>query len=345
MTHTTDTSALAPAAASLRAVKCGVVPLSLICLVLAIFASLLCGVTWYSPWELVANSEARAIVWNLRVPRTVCAVLVGTGLATVGTTYQSIFRNYLASPFTLGVSSGAALLASSAVICGLTTSRYGIDVGIYALAGAFLSIIVITSVHRKQRARDSNALLLVGIVFSFFCSSLMTLVQYLADYSQLFQVTRWMMGGIPSAGWSDLGIGAVCVGVAFSWAIRHARGLDLLLFGDDVASVKGIDVSHLTTSTFVLTSFVVGWVVAQCGVIGFVGIIVPAVARILVGVSHARVLPLAAVFGAFLVLTCDVLGRLVLAPFEVPAGVFTAVLGGPAFIVLLLFPPRRRVAG
>jgi iron complex transport system permease protein len=264
------------------------------------------------------------------------------GLALVGATYQSIFKNYLASPFTLGVSSGAALAASAAVIFGLTSSRHGLDVGLCALMGAFVSIIVIVAIHRRQRFRDANSLLLVGIVFSFFCSSLMTLLQYLADYSQLFQVTRWMMGGIPSVGWGDLAIGAVCIAATLAWALRNSRGLDLLLFGDDLARVKGVDVSYLTNTTFVFTSFVVGWVVAQCGIIGFVGIIVPAAVRMVVGVSHAKVLPLSALFGAILVVVCDILGRIVIAPFEVPAGVFTAILGGPAFVLLLLRPPRKR---
>lgn len=342
MTQATNPSQLGASNGSHRLEAGRLLLLASTFLVGAMLVSLLVGVNWYLPQQLISDPEARSIVWNLRVPRTMCAALVGSGLALVGATYQSIFKNYLASPFTLGVSSGAALAASAAVILGLTASRYGIDVGMYALAGAFISILVIVMVHRRQRVRDSNSLLLVGIVFSFFCSSLMTLLQYVADYSQLFQVTRWMMGGIPSVEWSDLAIGAMCVGVTLAWALRNARGLDLLLFGDDVARVKGVSVTYLINTGFVFTSFVVGWVVAQCGVIGFVGIIVPAATRMLVGVPHTKVLPLAAVGGALLVVMCDILGRIVIAPFEVPAGVFTAVLGGPAFVFLLLSPPRRR---
>jgi iron complex transport system permease protein len=316
--------------------------LATICLLVAILISLLCGVNWYSLRDIISDPEVGEIVWNLRVPRTVCAVLVGAGLAVVGATYQSIFKNYLASPFTLGVSSGAALAASTALILGLTSSRYGLDVGLYALIGAFASIVIIVAIHRRQRFRDSSSLLLVGIVFSFFCSSLMMLLQYIADYSQLFQVTRWMMGGIPSVEWRDLAVGAICVGVTCAWSMRHSRGLDLLLFGDDVATVKGVDAAYVANTTFVLTSFVVGWVVAQCGIIGFVGIIVPAAARMLVGIPHAKALPLAAILGAVLVVLCDVLGRIIIAPFEVPAGVFTAVLGAPAFVLLVILPPRKR---
>lgn len=311
-------------------------------LILACVGSLLCGVTNYSPTDLIRDSEARAIVLNLRLPRVLCAVLVGSGLAVVGASYQSIFRNYLASPFTLGVSSGAALCASLALVTGLSSSRYGLDVGLWALVGALLSIALIVLVHRRARIRDSNSLLLVGVVFSFFCSSVMTLIQYVADYAKLFQVTRWLMGGIPTAGWSDILIGFACVGVTTVWLIRNARGLDLLLFGDDLAAVKGVDVARLVNTTFVFSSFVVGWVVAQCGVIGFVGIVVPAVSRLFVGAVHRAVLPMSFVCGALLVVVCDLLGRVVIAPFEVPAGVFTAVLGGPIFTLLVLYPPRVR---
>jgi iron complex transport system permease protein len=312
----------------------------LLCLCAAVVVSLLGGVSWYTPALAFFDPQASSIVVQLRLPRTVCAVIVGAGLAAVGTAYQAIFRNYLASPFTLGVSAGAALAASAAVVFGLTAGRYGVDVGVCALLGAITSLGIILSIHRQRRFKESDSLLLVGIVFSFFCSSLMTLVQYIADYSQLFQVTRWMMGGIPSPPWSELVVGSVCVGVTLVWMFRNSRGLDLLLFGDDLAAVKGIDVVRLTTTTFVFSSFVVGWVVAQCGVVGFVGIIVPAIARMLVGRLHSKVIPVAAIYGAILMVLCDFLGRILVAPFEVPAGVFTAVLGGPIFVCLLLAKPR-----
>jgi iron complex transport system permease protein len=314
--------------------------IALLALATVVVASLLCGVTSFTPWEAVSNDETRALILQLRLPRTLCAVVVGGGLAIVGAIYQSIFRNYLASPFTLGVSSGAALAASSALVLGFGSAWGGLDIGVYALLGALGSIGSILAVYRLNARNDSNTLLLIGIVFSFFCSSLLTLLQYVADFSQLFQVTRWMMGGIPLVSWDDLVLGTMCVLVVLVWALRNARGLDLMLFGDDLASVKGIDARRLTTATFVLTSFVVGWVVAQCGVIGFVGIIVPALSRLLVGVSHSRVLPISAVLGALLVVLCDLAGRMLIAPFEIPAGVFTAVLGGPAFVVLLCRPSR-----
>ncbi len=311
----------------------------LLCIALA--TSVLVGLTTYTLTDLLEDNEARRIVFQLRVPRVLCSVLVGGGLAVVGVAYQALFRNHLASPFTLGVSSGAALCSSAALVLGLTSSRFGMDIGIYALFGALLSIAFILIVAARVHRGHSHSLLLVGIVFSFFCSSAMTLIQYLADYSELFQVTRWLMGGIPSVGWGDLFVGAVCAGVITAWLFSHTRQLDLMLFGDDLATVKGVDPVRFGRATFVLSSFLVGWIVAQCGVIGFVGIVVPAIARVMVGVSHARVLPISLLLGASLVVLCDLLGRLVIAPFEIPAGVFTSVIGGPVFVLLLLTETRR----
>ena len=315
----------------------------LACVLLAVICavSLLCGITTYSPKTVYADREARSIVLNLRLPRTIFAMLVGAGLSMVGACYQALFRNYLASPFTLGVSSGAALAASSAIVFGFTSSSIGLDISVCAIIGALASIALITSMSMRQRYNHGSTLLLTGIVYSFFCSSLLTLIQYLCDYAQLFRVTRWMMGGIPAVAWGDLALGAVCVGVTFAWLMRNSRGLDLMLFGDDIASVKGIDVRRLTRASFVLTSFVVGWVVAQCGVIGFVGIIVPAVCRMVIGIRHKFLIPLSCVVGGILVVACDVVGRVAISPFEIPAGVFTSVIGGPTFVVIMLVQGRK----
>jgi iron complex transport system permease protein len=209
------------------------------------------------------------------------------------------------------------------------------------MLGALVSISLILLISRRMGAAAGDSLLLVGIVFSFFCSSILTMLQYVSDYSQLFRVTRWMMGGIPAVRLSDLGIGAMLVLMLLAWLARMYRDFDLMLFGDDVATVKGASVRRLYYITFILSSLVVGWIVSQCGVIGFVGIVVPAVARLLVGLRHKYVVPLSFVLGALLVVLCDLLGRIVRPPFEVPAGVFTAILGGPIFIGLAITTYRR----
>ncbi len=297
--------------------------------------SLMSGPAVFGFQEFLFDESAQKILLYVRIPRMLCAFLVGFGLAVVGGIYQSLFKNYLASPFTLGVSSGAALTASIAIMSGLAAGG-GALVGVWALVGAMISVCCILLIHRIHVRRDSFTLLLVGVVFSFFCSSLMVLVQYVANYAELFQVTRWLMGSIGSPPWDVLLLGFFVVALTFVWGFRNARVLDLFLFGDDMATVKGVDVHRQTRIVFVISSMVVGWIVSQCGVIGFVGIVVPAIARLLVGLPHRRVLPAAGLLGAILVLVCDALGRVVIAPFEIPAGVFTSVIGGPMFIWLVI---------
>jgi len=300
-------------------------------------AGIVWGVTPLSFERILADPEAQMIVLELRLPRVLFALLVGGALAMVGASYQTLFRNPLASPFTLGVSSGAALGASLALV----TGSNAITVSASAISGALVSILFILTVSRRLGESAGDALLLVGIVFSLFCSSILTMLQYVSDYSQLFRVTRWMMGGVPAVGWGDIALGAALVAVFFIWIQRKHREFDLMLFGDEIAAVRGTQVQSLYYTTFVLSSLVVGWIVSQCGVIGFVGIVVPAIARHIVGLRHRVLVPLSFLLGAILVVACDLLGRLVRPPFEVPAGVFTAIIGGPVFILVAITSLRR----
>jgi iron complex transport system permease protein len=286
---------------------------------------------------LLTSPDARLVIFELRLPRVLFAVLVGGALASVGAVYQTLFRNPLASPFTLGVSSGAALGASLSLMA--TSSPFGVASS--AMLGALTSIMLIMTISRRLGEGAGDSLLLVGVVFSFLCSSILTMLQYISDYSQLFRVTRWMMGGIPAVSATDLAVGALLVGAFLVYVLTRHRDLDLVLFGDEVASTKGVAVSRLYYTTFILSSLIVGWVVAQCGVIGFVGIVIPACARLLIGLRHKVVIPLSFLLGSILVVICDLLGRIVRPPFEGPAGVFTAIVGGPVFIFLVVVGYRR----
>jgi len=295
--------------------------------------ALLTGVTTYSVKDIVTDQQAYRIVTELRAPRVVFAILVGGSLSVIGAAYQALFRNLLASPFSLGVSSGAALGASVSLFLG-GASPLGTEVS--AILGAGVSIATIMLLNRSRGVSGQDSLLLVGIVFSFFCSSILTLLQYLSDYTQLFRVTRWMLGGVPAATWTSVLVGAGLSFVMIVWLLRYSRSLDLMLFGNDFAKTKGVQTERFCRYVFIMTSVVVGWIVAQCGVISFVGIIVPAAVRLVIGLHHRRVIPLSFLGGALLVVVCDIAGRLMAAPFEIPAGVFTAVLGGPVFVLLLL---------
>ncbi len=291
--------------------------------------------SWSDAWS---SDEAREVVLGLRLPRALFGAIVGGTLAVIGAAYQALFRNPLASPFSLGVSSGAALGASFAIFLG---SRAGFGAETGSVLAAALSILIIVLLSRARGLQSQDSLLLVGIVFSFFCSSVLTLLQYMSDYAQLFRATRWMLGGVPVVSWGTVVVGALLAVATTAWLWGNHRALDLMLFGDDFAYVKGISPRSFSRLTFIVTSIAVGWLVAQCGVIGFVGIIVPASVRLIVGLHHTRVIPVSFLMGAVLVVSCDLAGRLVTPPFEVPAGVFTAVLGGPLFVFLLLRSNRE----
>ena len=314
------------------------IPTAAIALLLSIPVATLLGAKTYGVTEVFLDAEAGQIALGLRLPRVLFGALLGGALAVVGAAYQALFRNPLASPFSLGVSSGAALGASLAIFFGAASSL-GVESSAVAAAGG--SILIILALHRSRAAASQESLLLIGVVFSLFCSSLLTLLQYLSDYTQVFRASRWMLGSVPSASWSTVVVAALLSVGTLAWLARNHHKLDLMLFGDEFAALKGSDPYRLSRATFVVTSVAVGWFIAQCGVIGFVGIIVPAAARLLVGLHHRRVLPLSFLAGALLVVWCDLVGRLVTPPFEVPAGVFTAVIGGPVFVLLLLRARRE----
>ncbi len=317
--------------------------LAVLSLALSCVAALACGATNYSFTQIVGDADVQRVVLFVRLPRVLFAAIVGGGLAVTGACYQAIFKNHLASPFSLGVSSAAALGASLSLLYGTHPLFAGADTAVCAIVGALCGISGILACSR----RDSSAerLLLVGIVFSFLCSSALTLLQYLADYSQLFRVTRWLMGGVPIATFSDVVVGSVLLVVVGGWAWCRARNLDLMLFGDELARTKGVNTFAVRRVAFLISSLFIGWSVSMCGVIGFVGIIVPALIRLAVGISHRALVPLSCVLGATLVVVCDMFGRVIVAPFEVPAGVFTSLVGGPLFIVLLMKRAPRRSLG
>ena len=311
-----------------------VVLLSSVSALILVAVSMMLGVTTITPSAILNDSDTREIFLTLRVPRVAFAFMIGGALAVVGTAYQALFRNPLASPFSLGISSGAALAASVAMLIGVVSPATTVPV--CAIGGALCAIGVVLRIGVGRRGDEGAFLLLAGVVVSLFCSSFLTLLQYLSDYAQLFRVTRWMMGGVMVVSYTELLFVGVLVMCGTAWLLKHSRDFDLMLFGDEMAAVKGVNVRQLYRRTFLITSVIIGIVVSLCGVIGFVGIIVPAIARLLVGIKHRYVFPLSFLFGGELVVLCDLLGRVLVPPYEIPVGVFTAVLGGPVFVWLLV---------
>jgi len=312
-----------------------------------LFLSPFAGMQWISLRELSSSSGdeiTKEIFWTLRVPRVLTAFLAGSTLALGGMTFQALFRNPLATPFTLGVASGASLGASVAVTLGFTISILGIGgTSMGAFLGALLAMSLVYGLTRLKEGFSTGTMLLSGVAISFFFSSLILFLQYSADLYNAFRMLRWVMGGLGLVGYDSLFniLPFTLSGVAILYFLTHE--LNLMLAGDDLALSRGVDVNKVKRILFFTVSLMVGSVVAVCGPIGFVGMMMPHIARKLVGADHRWLTP--ATFlagGAFLVL-CDTLARMVFAPAELPVGILTAFLGGPFFIWLLLREKVDRV--
>lgn len=279
------------------------------------------------------------IFWRMRVPRTFVAFLAGAGLSLSGMTFQALFRNPLATPFTLGVASGAAFGAAVTVIFGITASLLGIPARTFgALAGALLTIGAVYGLSRTRRGFSSASMLLAGVAVSFFFSSFILFIQYLSDFTESFHIVRWLMGGIESSGYHAV-FGLLPFIFAGSTVIFLLSGeLNLAATGEDIAASRGVDVQRLRTTLFLAVSVMVGGIVAACGPIGFVGLMAPHISRLLAGANHRRLAPASLLFGGAFLTVCDTIARTVIAPAEIPVGVITSVLGGPFFLWLLLRP-------
>lgn len=294
-----------------------------------------------------AQAGAAAILWKIRIPRVLMGFLAGSALAISGMAFQAIFRNPLATPFTLGVSSGASLGAAVAIHLGLSFAVARIPaVTWFAFAGAVLAITLVYGLARSRRGFSSASMLLAGVAVSFFFSSLILFLQYLADPTRSFRMLRWTMGGLETVVGPAAILDVLPFVVAGSLIVLYlTHELNLLATGEELATARGVEVNRTKILLFFAASLMVGAVVAVCGPIGFVGLMVPHICRLLVGPDH-RWLTLATwlLGGAFLTL-CDTLARTVRFPTELPVGILTALLGGPFFLWLLLSRSSRAELG
>lgn len=277
------------------------------------------------------------ILTEIRLPRMLFAFIAGTGLALCGMVFQAMFRNPLATPFTLGVASGASLGAALYVYLGLSFSFIGIDgTSFAAFSGALISISFVYYLSRFRSNFSTETLLLTGVAISFFFSSLILFIQYLSNITDSFRILRWLMGSLSIVGYHDilqlLPFVTICVAVVL-WLSRE---LNLLMTGDEIALSRGVNVQGIRYALFFVSSLCVGAIVAVCGPIGFVGMMVPHICRLLIGHDHRWLIPATLLFGGGFLILCDTIARLIIAPAEIPVGVITTLLGGPFFIWLLI---------
>lgn len=276
------------------------------------------------------------IVWLLRFPRVLVAAVLGAGLATVGVAMQALVRNPLADPYVLGVSSGASVGAVLALGLGWFAFAGAYAVSGAAFAGAVLALVVVFLVAHTGGSLSPLRLVLAGLACSYSLSGLASMITLTSSNRELARLAlAWLLGSVSGSQWSDLSLPTVALLVGIGFLLLAARALNALLLGDETAATLGIDVTRLRRVMFLVLSLVTGVMVAVSGAIGFVGLVIPHVARMLVGTDHRRVLPVAALLGAIFLVWVDVAARMLFAPIELPVGVITSVLGGPFFIWML----------
>lgn len=319
-------------------------------LALAALASLALGSVRIPPGQVLdaltgraAPSPYRTIVLDVRLPRVLLGVVVGAGLAVVGAVLQALVRNRLADPFLLGISSGASAGAVLVLVLGIgggVTTTLALPGG--AFAGALLALVLVYGLARRGGTMTGARLVLAGVAVSYVLSALATLLLVVAGRPEQFQeALYWSLGGLGSARWDTLALPAAVLVLGVGALLTLARPLDLLLVGEESATVLGLDTARFRAAVFVLASLVTAVMVAASGAVGFVGLMAPHAARLAVGAPHRRLLPVAALGGALALVLADLAARTVAAPQDIPVGVLTALTGGPFFLWLM----RRRPEG
>lgn len=301
--------------------------------------------------SILTSAQTRAeqpvettILLELRAPRLLLASLVGAALGAAGAGYQGLFRNSLADPYVIGASSGAALGATVAIIAGWQGGLLGWGVtSATALVGALGAVGFVFGVATVGGRTSTISLLLAGVAVSSFLASLVSLLMFLND-QMLATIFGWLMGRLSGASWSELATAGPLIGCGWIALCLLARPLDALTFGEEAATSLGLRMSWIRGAVVVFASLATAAAVASAGVIGFVGLIAPHAARLLVGARHSLVIPASGLIGALLLVAADDLARVLIAPTELPVGVLTALLGGPFFLYLLK-TRQRALAG
>ena len=282
------------------------------------------------------NLDAQ-IFFVARLPRVLAAALVGSALALSGVVFQALLRNPLASPDTLGVSAGASLGAMLAITFNADITFIGLSaVPLASFAGSLGALLIVYGLSVvRRRGTSTMVLLLGGVTLTALLSAVMGVIQFMADFTQTFRNVRWMMGSLDVASYTPIVAALVPMTLALAGFATLPRVLDLVSVGTESAAARGVDVARTERIALVSASLATGAAVSLAGPVAFIGIVVPHLVRLLVGADHRLVLPGSALLGAALLIACDVVARVALAPLELPVGILTAMLGGPVFLWLL----------
>jgi len=284
---------------------------------------------------LAGLSPDREIFLHARLSRVLLSALAGGSLALAGVIFQALLRDALATPFTLGVSSGASLGAVIAICLGFQTIAGFPALWVFAFAGAGLVMLLVMSISAEGRRMSPFTLLLAGVTINSMCMACILFLHYMASVGESFAIVRWLMGGIDSVEYATLAAAGAVLAPALVVAMAKAKDLNLLAVGEEWAAGRGVSVTATIVTAYLLGSFLTGAMTALTGPIAFVGLIVPHALRLAVGADHRVLIPCSFLTGAGFLAACDTLARTILAPAEVPVGVVTSLLGGPFFLWLL----------
>ncbi len=287
---------------------------------------------------LKGNETTSGIIFfRIRIPRILLAIITGASLALAGVVFQALLRNPLATPYTLGVSSGGALGAVLVIKLGVAFSWWGFStIQISAFMGSIATITLVYFLARRQKRISVYVMILAGVTLSYFFGAMILMLHFLADFTETRQMVRWMMGGLdvvnPEILWRSLPLIFISYLVLFS----QARMLNILSTSEEIALSKGIAVERVQKIAFLFASLLTGLVVAISGPIGFVGLIIPHFLRLIIGYDHRYLIPASLLLGGSFLAICDTVARTILAPVDIPVGIITALIGGPFFVWLLV---------
>ena len=294
------------------------------------------AISWKTVFEPSGTSPEALIFWSIRLPRVFSAFLAGAALAIAGAAFQALFRNPLATPFTLGVSSAASLAAAIHIRLGLSFWLFGLPgICLTSFAGALLSIWAVYWLARIRGGFSTARLLLAGVAVSFLFSSVILFIQFTSDAYGAFRLLGRLMGSLSAVGQETVMALLVVSVLGIGFLTFLAWELDLLALGEDLAASRGVDLGRVRKQVFFATCAIEGTIAALCGPIGFVGLMVPQMARMMIGTRHRHLLPASFLLGGSFLLICDTAARVMAAPAEMPVGIITSLLGAPFFLWLL----------
>jgi iron complex transport system permease protein len=272
------------------------------------------------------------IIWQIRFPRVLLATLVGAALSLGGLVFQALLRNPLAEPYILGISGGSAIGAIIGILMGF--SRFP-GVSLTAFAGSIAILLLILVMSSGQTILKKDALLLSGVMVNAFCAAIIMFLVSMTQDSRLHNIIFWLMGDLSMVDMGHVGILATLLCPCFILIFWFSNSMNLLLMGKEMAQTLGVNIKTVTVILLVTTSFMVSTTVSYCGLVGFVGLVVPHLLRLLFGPDHRVLVPACVIGGGAYLVTCDVLARVLPKQGEMPAGVITAMIGAPLFIFLL----------